>query len=102
MNKRQEPVSNRITKKNNKEIHKAMEEGDHLPEMNEKKAFLALSTASKSTHKKKHSKRTSPSEKIENSPPAHCHTENEHWERSLRKHIDINSRGLTKKLSKKH
>ena len=102
MNKRQEPVSIRVNKKNSKEVHKVMEAGDLLPPKKAKKAIIVPSLHPQKKPLKKHSKRTSPGEKIENSSPAHCHTENEHWERSLRKHIDINRRNLTKKLSKKH
>ena len=102
MNKRQEPVSARVSKKNSKEVHEGMGKKDTPAPVRAKKSILIASILRKEKTPKKHSKRTSPKEKIENSAPAHVHTENEHWGNSIRKQIDVKTKRLTKRLSKKH
>jgi hypothetical protein len=97
MNKRKEPTTARSSRKARNEVRKGMKLETKIPSKTVKvKADAASRTV------KKHAKRTSPKEKIEGSSPAHIHTENERWVKSLRKQTILKASRLTKKLAKKH
>ena len=99
MNKRREPMTARQEKKEKKEVKKGMKEETVLAPKVVKVAKIKAVMPKKLL--KKHSKRTSPKEKIENSEPAHCHTENEHWAHCISSQNLLRASRLRKKLSKK-
>ena len=98
MNKRKEPISARVEKKVNKEVHKGMKDETALsPKMVE---IIKVKAVKKIATHKKISKRTATHEGVEGSTPAHVHTENEHWAQSLRKKTLLQASRLRKKQSK--
>ncbi len=96
MNKRKEPTTARESRKSRNTVRRAMREETPAPV----KAIKAKPTP-KVKPVKKHSKRTSPKEKIEGSAPAHLHTENEHWLLSLSRQTISKAHSLTRRLAKK-
>lgn len=110
MNKSKQPISKRIQKKVLKTLKKDLQSGEdtlltplsrqfpspnellaHLPSKQAKmKKDHMLSMEKSIQHKKakaltKHSKRTTPSDGIENSSPAHPHIEGSRWKKTLSK-----------------
>ncbi|MBX9924024.1 MAG: hypothetical protein K2Y01_07925 [Rhabdochlamydiaceae bacterium] len=106
MNKRKEPTTARESRKARNEVRRGMKEETLVPVIKAQKAKTATKAAPKTAAKaksvKKHSKRTSPKEKIEGSTPANYHKENEHWLMTLSRQTLMKARSLTKRLGKKH
>lgn len=102
MNKRKEPITARMQKKENKEVRKGLKEGDTLlPKTPKRLKETLLTEVSKEKKLKKTSKRTSPDEKIEGSTPAHLHTENERWSMLATRQSLLKANRLRKKMAKK-
>jgi hypothetical protein len=101
MNKRKEPLSARAHKKNDKEVHKAMQQETSIESSKPKRPLSLAAIRQKAKTLKKHSKRTSSKEKIQGSTPAHPHTESERWDKATRKHIDSSNMILSRKMCKK-
>ena len=99
MNKRREPMTARQEKKEHKEVRKGMKQETILSPKAPK--VLKEQLIEKKKHPKKHSKRTSPKEKLVGSQPAHVHTENEHWSHCISSQTLLRASRLRKKLSKK-
>lgn len=97
MNKRKEPTTARESRRSRNEVRKAMrQETPAVTKTTKAKASPKVKVV------RKHSRRTSPREKIEGSTPAHLHTENEHWLIALSRQTILKARNLTKRLTKKH
>lgn len=119
MNRRREPTSIRAEKKIQKEIHKTMttmaatprtkEELEAIAKMHPRKVVKMVKViqgVSKNVARKqvyshnKLSKRTDPQQKITNkSSPAHVHTENATWAKTVNKQSVLKGKRLSRKLS---
>jgi hypothetical protein len=98
MNKRKEPTTAREARKSRNEVRRGIRQETPTP----KKPIQAKVAAKSKAVIRKHSKRTSPKEKIAGSAPAHLNTENEHWLVALSKQTLLKARTLTRRLTKKH
>ncbi|SRR3989339_1116532 len=101
MNKRKEPITARMQKKEDKEVRKGMKEGDTiLPKKTKAINSKSLKEKVEVKHEKKTSKRTSTNEKIEGSSPAHIHVENERWSFAVTRQNLLKANRLRKKMTK--
>lgn len=126
MNKAKQPISIRMQKKIFKTMKKDLKSGEDTitapvkrdyPTENEilkkipsKKAKIQINhklSMEKSIQRKKakllskHSKRTSPDSRIENSPPAHTHVESKRWINTLASQAKIKIKRFIQKMLKR-
>ncbi len=90
MNRRHENMSCQANKKNTKAVKDGME---HETPSKKKKSCKKCAPPEDTKHKKT-SKRTSPSEKIEDSTPSHPHKEGDRWGEMLKRQTDENNRRI--------
>lgn len=99
MNRRHDVSDKRVNKKNKKEVKSGLK-NETMPE--KRKPYVKKVLAPFLTKKvKKTSKRTSPSDSIENSMPAYPHKEGGRWISSTNKQIADKNIKLLKKSAKK-
>lgn len=125
MNRKKQPMTNRLNKRVQKEVKKGLRASAEkvrspsktpvtpqaLLKPYPKKAvtedkrqltsMLTVMERKKAQKHKKNSKRSSPKDSIVNSSPAHIHSEGTRWMKTVKKQSLIKNKRLTKKLSKR-
>ncbi len=97
MNRRHENVSCQTNKKNKKAVKNGLEKETPAKKVEEK---IKCAPCKESPHKKT-SKRTSPSENIEGSPPSSPNKEGQKWGEMLKKQTEENNRRINLQENKR-